>query len=128
MLDMPLSDFVALRREQLGQDGPALYDWSSDGCTSFIGTFLDDLDQRFDRFEPACIRHDWGYRNFGSVNIRGFDADERRRALVDERMREDMQAICERDDPASRMCLAEAELVFRVLRLGGHLSFYGFLE
>jgi hypothetical protein len=128
MLAMPLGEFLELREDRAGRAGSAIFDWSSDGCTSFIPVPGRFLQARFKMFAPACVRHDWGYRNFGSVNIRGFDANEERRRAVDERMRSDMFEICEREEPDSMRCRIDAMLVHRGVRLGGHLSFYGFFE
>ena len=128
LLAMPLADFLAAREELAARPGPAVYDWSSDGCTSPVPALRSAFAARFERFAPACVRHDWGYRNFGSVNIRGFDATEDRRWSVDERMRADMLEICEQEEPTSIRCRIEAELVHRAVRVAGHLSFYGFFE
>jgi len=128
LLSMPLEAFLERRSEASSLLGPAEYDWSSDGCTTFISTIPAAAQRWLDTFEPACERHDWGYRNFGSINRRGYDATEERRREVDEQLRSDMHSLCDDLAEESLTCRVVAEAIYRAVRVGGHLSFYGFFE
>lgn len=58
LFSTPLPTFLQFRAQQT----PKNLDWSSDGCT-----FSPDNPFKFP-FEPACERHDFGYRNFKAQN------------------------------------------------------------
>ncbi len=79
-------------------------------------------------FEPACVRHDWGYRNFGR---RQFDPTDDRREQVDRRLLRDMGRLCaiefDRPRQAARLggCLGAATAVFLIVRELGAPSFFG---
>jgi hypothetical protein len=77
-----LDEFLAQRRSA---SRDARLDWSSDLCSApIVGSSGESFD-----FTQACLRHDFGYRNYGRLGR----FDERREA-VDERFLEDMRDHC----------------------------------
>ncbi len=105
-----LSEFLGYRS---APDRDLRLDYSTDGCTAPV---VGNAGRTYD-FTAACLRHDFGYRNYGRLGLIG----ERRRS-VDERFLADMQAHCAtrpRDEVVS--CLGWARDYFRAVRVFGWL-------
>ena len=91
---LPLKDFVSLRNERARQSALDLYvghptdplDWTSDICSGPTPASVDTV------FHDACLRHDFGWRNFGQ-NMR-IDRTETRKEEVDKQLRADARQIC----------------------------------
>ncbi|TQV92271.1 hypothetical protein V2A60_006961 [Cordyceps javanica] len=99
-----LPAFLKLR----AQRDPNTLDWESDGCTS-----APDNPFNFP-FEPACQRHDFGYRNY---KVQGrFDSSGR--YLVDVNFQKDMLYQCE-EVSAQRSCHALASVYYYAVRAFG---------
>lgn len=97
---LPLPDFLVMQRHwwpiQKAHGGPAAShhaDWSTDGCSGgglvwslinaeFQGAKWDNI------FRNACIRHDFGYRNFGKGRPQGlaYVSTPAQRKAVDSRL------------------------------------------
>jgi Prokaryotic phospholipase A2 len=77
-----LDEFLAYRASP--RRDPRL-DWSTDLCSAPI---VGSRGESFD-FTQACLRHDFGYRNYGRLGL--FD---NRRKAVDERFLADMRDHC----------------------------------
>jgi hypothetical protein len=88
-------------------------DYSTDECTAPI---VGSRGPSFD-FTEACLRHDFGYRNYGRLGV----LDERREE-VDDRFLRDMQAHCAAR-PSSQMiaCFTWAGDFHRAVRAFGWL-------
>ena len=77
-----LTEFLAYRASD---SRDARLDWSTDLCSAPV---VGSEGRTFD-FADACIRHDFGYRNYADLGL----FRERRRA-VDERFLADMRGLC----------------------------------
>ena len=103
-----LDDFLAYR-ESASRD-PRL-DFSTDLCTAPV---LGSSGPAYD-FTEACLRHDFGYRNYGPLGA----LDERRRE-VDERFLADMREHCKTRPPTEIIrCLGWARTYYRAVRAFG---------
>ncbi len=112
----PLPLFLATEKQ-----APAPFDWRTDGCsTPDIGTLKATVDAIF---LDACVRHDFGYRNFGGTGLR-LDPTEKRRAAVDLQFYRDMQLIC-RTLPAGEQgfCGVVAFAFYLAVRIFGATDF-----
>jgi hypothetical protein len=116
LLRMPLAKFLA----QKATHKPAWIDWSDDGCSAPIAKAVRPL------FRKACIRHDFGYRNYGSTK-RLAPTDDRRKT-VDDFLLADARKICSTkfaDDAVLRAgCRTQAESMYQALRYEGARTFY----
>ncbi|ATY59256.1 phospholipase A2 [Cordyceps militaris CM01] len=90
------------------QKNPSTLDWSSDGCTS-----APDNPFKFP-FEPACQRHDFGYRNYKAQGR--FTSDGRYR--VDLNFEKDMVYQCE-GVSAKKSCWSLAQVYYYAVRAFG---------
>lgn len=102
---------------QLRQQGVAPYDWSDDGCSLPAGL----MPVWSERFAAACVRHDWGYRNYGKGTFQPTDA---RRKQVDDVFYRDMIAICDYRGYAN--CVDAALAFYAGVRNFGSVHFYGY--
>lgn len=106
----------------LRQTKPWKCDWTSDGCSSPMPPSWRPL------FKPACLQHDFGYRNYGHGLALG--SNEAVRDWIDGRQLTEMKRICEREfllkgellDYAH--CETAAEIVWAGLRHFGRDAFY----
>ena len=103
LFSVSLSEFLAARDAR----SPPGLDWSSNGCTS-----APDNPFGFD-FEPACWRHDFGYRNYRAQGR--FEAGK---AAIDRKFREDLYSQCAAEN-ARVVCEATAEVYYRAVVLFG---------
>ena len=103
-----LDEFLSYRS---AEDRDQRLDFSTDECTAPV---FGNSGRTYD-FTDACLRHDFGYRNYGPLGL----IEERRRS-VDERFLADMQAHCAtrpRDEVVS--CLGWARDYYRAVRTFG---------
>jgi hypothetical protein len=93
------------------------FNWTSDGC-SWTPPAWAQL------FRPACLLHDFGYRNFG--NGLRLQRTEARRAWIDGRFYTEMKRICNDKYSAwwrianDAACHAEAWTMYKVVRVASH--------
>ncbi len=87
------------------------FDWSNDGCTGAEVTGYGD-----DFYWP-CVQHDFGYRN----NRRAGLHNEATRKHVDEALRQNTQAICNRRPGGldKDNCYRASDLVYNAVRTFG---------
>ncbi len=107
----------AFLRHKAAHPGP--FDWSDNGCSSPVG----DAPSGFN-FRNACLRHDFGYRNYGhGLTVNPTDA---RRDYVDNRFRSDMVNWCNANTTGSRNtdCREWATIYFAAVRTRGGPSFF----
>lgn len=95
------------------------FNWSNDGCS------VPYLPSRFRDmlvFKPACIQHDFGYRNARAYpNL----MNENHRAWIDGQFKEHMRSICSRRTLVLRPgCYVDAEAFWGAVRNWGDDSFY----
>ncbi|WP_221089099.1 phospholipase A2 [Deinococcus aquaedulcis] len=92
-----------------------LFDWTADGCSSPLPTVWSLV------FHPACVQHDFGYRN---VKFYPGLHNENYRKIIDDQMLEHMRVICNAFNPIDKAkCLLAAEVFYGAVRLGGERYF-----
>ena len=104
-----LADFMAAK---LRAAPP--FDWDDDGCSTWFGRQLPAM------FLPGCLRHDFGYRNFGNGLELGPDEDTRH--WIDMILWNDLPAICEatyEDGLDKNLCMDTAENAYNGTRAFG---------
>lgn len=113
-------DFLAYKRKYAHKGSNRRFNWSADGCSNPPGTDLDFKDD----FTPACILHDFGYRNFGRGLKLGRNEDTR--GWIDDRFLSEMRRICNNDVPWTDIafCHGAAGAWWTSLRHGGRDAFY----
>ncbi len=89
LFGLPLADFVATRQARSSDGVFDLLDWSSDGCS---GGFLTPAPID-DFFHEACLRHDFGYRNF--LDGPRIDPTPARKLRIDDVFLADLLATCD---------------------------------
>jgi len=106
-----LDEFLAYRD---APDRDPRLDWSTDFCSApLVGSSGDSFD-----FTEACLRHDFGYRNYDRL---GSFAEMRE--TVDERFYDDMRAHCDGRPAGDRFrCEAWAIAFYRAVRAFGDLA------
>lgn len=100
-----LDDFLAARDQ-----APRPYNWSTDTCAGeFPDAFMAD----------PCLRHDFGYRNYGN-GIR-LERDEATRNWIDDIFLQDMLAQCQKPEflLAFPACATQAVIYYEAVRNGG---------
>ncbi|WP_017538883.1 phospholipase [Nocardiopsis halophila] len=101
-----LDEFIAVSDRRPHE--PQL-DWSNDGCS-----MSPDEPLGYD-FNPGCVRHDFGYRNF-KLQQR---FDEANRLRIDNVFRDDLYGICDGD----WLCRGVADIYYSAVRgFGGVAS------
>lgn len=118
-----LGDFLSVRgtTESGPGAGPPPYEWSADGCSLYVSEYQVEY-----YFHNACLRHDFGYRNYGNGLRLGRDEDTK--AWIDNIFRQDMIASCDHFFPPDQAtCLLAAESVYAGERNSSqsHDAFYG---
>ena len=110
----PLAEFLAYR-ESPARD-PSL-DYSTDLCSApLVGSSGASFD-----FTAACLRHDFGYRNYDRLGIFAAKKD-----AVDRRFFADMRDHCALRPPAQRTrCFVWARVFYEAVHRLGHLSGHG---
>lgn len=89
-------------------------DWSTDGCSA---PFVGNTGRSFN-FRRACVRHDFGYRNYKRLGR----FDESTRQSLDDRFHLDMVESCApRRNTFKFRCLAWAEVFYASVRAMGGL-------
>jgi hypothetical protein len=85
VFDLPLAAFIETWADGDRNGVDKDFDWTSDGCSAgpvapVFGEFL----------EPACLRHDFAYRNYGQL---GYDPSDEIRRRVDEQLAADAETL-----------------------------------
>lgn len=114
LLNGPMDAFL----EHKAAKDPAYLEWDDDGCS------LPRWVPYTARFDKACKRHDFGYRNFGQdMDISPNDS---RREMVDQQFLADMLNICNNAFSGLKKlaCEASAKAAFRIVRNFGGPFFY----
>lgn len=112
-MNLSYDDFARAPREEP-------FEWSTDGCSHPLA----DPDMR-----PACVQHDFGYRNFGNHYALKLEPTRRRKDWIDSRFHIEMVRIC--DDKykpelpeAWATCNDHASVMFTAVSLFGDSSFF----
>jgi Prokaryotic phospholipase A2 len=119
IMNRTYSDFEDYKRKYARTRVNRRFDWTADGCSNPPGTDLDFKDD----FTPACVQHDFGYRNFGG---RKLGRNEDTRGWIDDRFLSEMRRICNNDVPWTDIgfCHGAAAAWWASLRHGGRDAFY----
>ncbi|MFB9375895.1 phospholipase A2 [Kineococcus gynurae] len=80
--------FIPVAKGRAGT--PDGFDWSTDGCS---GPTYGDVERTF---HDACVKHDFGSRNFSPRSTNKFDPTRARLAAINETFRLDAEASCVR--------------------------------
>jgi hypothetical protein len=109
-----LEEFLAYRASP---DRDPRLDWSTDYCSApLVGSSGASFD-----FTQACLRHDFGYRNYDRLGL--FAG---RKEYVDDRFLADMRDHCaERPEEDRDRCLAWARVFYEAVHRLGFLSGHG---
>lgn len=94
------------------------FDWSNNGCSGPANP----------AFTPACVQHDFGYRNYGARGDLGFAVTRDTKDWIDLRFRDEMYRICEdyaSVPQAATQCVQDADNAFTAVYLFGDSSFFG---
>lgn len=98
--------------------GPPPFIWSGDGC-SVYPIFGTGVWQYEATFNDACLRHDFGYRNYGKALRLG--RDRATKDWIDAIFLRDMQDEC----GSNAACRQEAQLFYEGVQQGGDDAFFG---
>jgi len=109
-----LGEFLAYRSSP---DRDPRLDYSTDYCSApLVGSSGASFD-----FSEACLRHDFGYRNYDRLGL-----FERRKDAVDDRFLADMRDHCAgRAEGERTRCFAWARVFYEAVHRLGHLSGHG---
>lgn len=95
------------------------FEWSTDGCSSPI----------YDRdMIPACVQHDFGYRNFGNHYALKLEVTRARKDWIDKRFQTEMHRICDhkytRGSSNHDVCGRNADIMYTAVQLFGDSSYF----
>ena len=98
------------------------FNWTNDGCSVPTG-----YAPYSEVFRPACVQHDFGYRNYGADHELQLSPTRETKNWIDGRFRTEMRRICD-DRESSRLshlaCVNAAEAYYGAVQLGGDSSFF----
>lgn len=110
IFNLDLDTFIR-QRSLLRRTYPQL-DWTTDGCSAPL---VGESGRSFN-FRNACIRHDFGYRNYKARGL--FTTDSRTR--LDGQFRRDLDTLCAPKVRTFKVrCVAWAEIFFTAVRAAG---------
>lgn len=124
LFDTSLSSFTLKKRKAERRDASNPLDWSDNGCSSPVPTGFGA------RFNRACERHDFGYRNLGNgVNERpslALDSTEEAKKAIDRQLSEDLHYSCDNFPGPNEPCDNAAASYYLAVTLAGQswTSFY----
>ncbi|MEU3195054.1 phospholipase A2 [Streptomyces sp. NPDC006992] len=98
------------------------FNWTTDGCSVPTGLF-----PYREVFRPACVQHDFGYRNYGGNHELKLDPTRATKNWIDSRFRTEMRRICDDRYPAAgrhRNCRRAADTYYAGVRIGGDKAFF----
>ncbi|CAB4924535.1 unannotated protein [freshwater metagenome] len=105
--------FVAMTHERFMAQAASVsapFDWATDGCTATPASWAAT-------FRPACVQHDFGYRNLGyGLRLSRLEATRR---WIDERFLDEMRRICDAGRRGLRRvaCRTRATLMWAAVRV-----------
>ncbi|MGI5351317.1 phospholipase A2 [Streptomyces sp. CA-250714] len=100
----------------------APFNWTTDGCSVPIG-----LTPYREVFRPACVQHDFGYRNYGRNHELKLDPTRKTKNWIDGRFRTEMRRICAdryAEHRRLRNCRSAAETYYLGVQIGGDGAFF----
>ena len=113
-----ISEFVRISGSHSLED--SRFDWTTDGCSAPV---IGDSGRSFD-FSRPCLRHDFAYRNYKSLDARSsrpgtyWNAELRQR--IDQKFKQDMVYECHLRRASERFrCRVWAETYYKAVRIAG---------
>ncbi|GGU48960.1 phospholipase A2 [Streptomyces lavendofoliae] len=98
------------------------FDWTTDGCSVPVG-----FAPYSQVFRPACVQHDFGYRNYGANHELRLSPTRETKNWIDSRFRTEMERICQ-DTYVSHLaglnCVNAARAYYVAVSLGGDAAFF----
>lgn len=115
-----MSSFLAERKKSPAtRDGR--FDWTTDGCSSPNGLNLTQWDKTF---ANPCLRHDFGYRNWGHDGVVQ-TLTETQRKKIDDKFLSDMRTVCNAKPVLQQsQCRFWANTYYNTVRVGGRPAYY----
>lgn len=98
------------------------FNWTNDGCSVPTG-----YAPYSETFRPACVQHDFGYRNYGANHELKLSPTRETKNWIDGRFRTEMRRICDdrhRSPLPHLACVNAAEAYHGAVQLGGDSSFF----
>ncbi|GGS12829.1 hypothetical protein GCM10010252_60420 [Streptomyces aureoverticillatus] len=98
------------------------FNWTNDGCSVPTG-----YAPYSEVFRPACVQHDFGYRNYGAKHELKLDPTRAAKDWIDGRFRTEMRRVCDdryRTPLAHLNCTNAAEAYYLAVRFGGDSSYF----
>ncbi|NSC20757.1 hypothetical protein FM076_05890 [Streptomyces albus subsp. chlorinus] len=99
----------------------APFNWNTDGCSVPAGFPYRDI------FRPACVQHDFGYRNYGARHQLKLSPTRETKNWIDGRFRTEMRRLCADTYTAPRAlrnCRDAAQTYYLGVQVGGDSSFF----
>ncbi|MGA5407541.1 phospholipase A2 [Streptomyces lavendulocolor] len=98
------------------------FDWTTDGCSVPVG-----YAPYSQVFRPACVQHDFGYRNYGARGALRLSPTRETKNWIDNRFRTEMERVCQ-DTYATPLaglnCMNAARAYHVAVSLGGDGAFF----
>lgn len=98
------------------------FDWTTDGCSVPVG-----YAPYSQVFRPACVQHDFGYRNYGARGALSLSPTRETKNWIDSRFRTEMERVCQ-DTYATPLaglnCMNAARAYHVAVSLGGDGAFF----
>ncbi|SNV17731.1 Prokaryotic phospholipase A2 [Dermatophilus congolensis] len=91
MFQPPLSEFISFREKELSNPKNKAFVWTTDGCSVPLG-----MGKSWSKkFYNPCVRHDFGYRNFGPKGPLNLGASnfKKSRKKIDAQFLKDMDSV-----------------------------------
>ncbi|QGV76925.1 phospholipase A2 [Streptomyces ficellus] len=98
------------------------FDWSTDGCSVPTG-----YAPYSEVFRPACVQHDFGYRNYGANHGLALDPTRETKNWIDGRFRTEMERVCQDTSytPLAHFnCVNAARAYFVAVNVAGDPAFF----
>ncbi|MEU6575083.1 phospholipase A2 [Streptomyces sp. NPDC046805] len=100
------------------------FNWSTDGCSVPTG-----YAPYSNVFRPACVQHDFGYRNYGARFALRLDPTRAAKDWIDGRFRTEMHRVCDHTYDSAALahlrCANAAESYYVAVHLAGDRAFFG---
>lgn len=98
------------------------FNWSTDGCSVPTG-----YAPYSEVFRPACVQHDFGYRNYGAHHELRLSPTRETKNWIDKRFRTEMERVCQDVyvTPLPHLnCVNAAQAYYVAVSVGGDRAFF----
>ncbi|MFC8920790.1 phospholipase A2 [Streptomyces sp. NPDC057116] len=100
----------------------APFNWTTDGCSVPTG-----YAPYSEVFRPACVQHDFGYRNYGANHELRLSPTRETKNWIDGRFRTEMERVCQDTylTPLRHLnCVNAAQAYYLAVSVGGDRAFF----